>query len=163
MSDFKSLLEQGKLTEIKIAKWFENCGFRVEDVSDNDYYKAQDIDLIIYGQDNVGHTVEIKSDEVMHKTNNLFIEQGMDRTNGWKKGWFYYCKAKIICYHDNVNDVGQVLDWRKMQEEITQYYKSRRFWNSTDRCYGWGWIIPIEDARQKGWIIKEYILKKIIK
>lgn len=160
MNTFHSLLEQGKLTEIKIAKYFESNGFTVEDLSDDDFYKDIDVDLMIINSNGNKQTLEVKSDEIMHRTGNIFIEHGMDRKTGWCLGWIKKCKAQLLCYHDNVTDVGYILDWIKVKNEITQHYNSTKFWNTTDNCWGWGYLVPIEEAYKHDWIIIKYNLNE---
>lgn len=169
MADFHSLLEQGKLTEIKIAKWLEANGLRVEDVSDDKRYRKRDIDLKVYDKKGIPFTMEIKSDEIQSRTQNLFIEKGMERRNGWKNGWFFYCEANVLCFHDNVNDVGQFYDWKKIKSEIEELSRNMnsscrliRFWNVTDNCYGKAWVVSLEEVRTLNWIILEYDLRKSI-
>ena len=36
----------------------------------------------------------------MHKTGNIMIELSMSRKTGLYDGWFYKCKADILCYVD---------------------------------------------------------------
>ena len=167
MSVFSKMLSQGRKTEIKIAKWFESKGFTVEDVSGQEYYQQRDIDFIVYDKNNKARTVEVKSDEVQHKTQNLFIEHGMERECGWCDGWFHYCEADILCYHDNVKNVGQLYDWPKTKQGLidlmageTDACREIKFYNKADCCYGWAWIIPLSEVRKLGWILLEYDLNK---
>ncbi len=72
----------------------------IEDVSKDQSYQKQDIDLIIIYTDLTEVTVEIKVDNQIYRTNNFFFETISNDVKN-TPGCFFYSKANKFYYFDS--------------------------------------------------------------
>lgn len=112
MSWFKDL-SAGKAGESAAALLLEQRGWSVEDVSQNKEYQQKDIDFIV-AKDGIETTIEVKTDAQMAHTGNFFIE----REQGNKKGWYYYCEAEFLFYLDSQNRIFHIFKFEDLREYI---------------------------------------------
>lgn len=98
MNTFHKDLKTGKKGETAAAAALAERGWRTTDLSDSPQYQKQDIDFRAE-KDNINLTVEVKTDSVINRTGNMFIET----RQGNHDGWYHYCKADIIFYIDSTN------------------------------------------------------------
>lgn len=158
MREFKSMLVEGKSLEKDIRDYLTKRGYEVKDVSDDDEYKDIDVDILARSKRlNRWIKIEVKNDDRMAETGNFFIEDGMDRSVGYREGWLYKCRADFLFYHDRKAGMGYIINWPKMQEDATLFPK-RRFWNRYDNCYGYGYLVNVEKAKEMGLVCGQYKL-----
>lgn len=161
-TNFEKCLKNGKKTEILIGEFLENKGYTVTDVSDDEYYRKIDVDLLMTDKDGDDFKLEIKSDKVMHRTGNAFFEDKMYRKTGTRDGWIHYCKADILCFYNEVNHTAYMLDWKSIKP-ILHKFTSRTFWNWRDGCYGRGYLVSLSYILDNDLCFKTYELDEFIR
>lgn len=79
----------------------------------------QDIDLIAQ-KDGKETTIEVKWDNVINKSGNLFVETETDIDIG-KKGWFKFCKADLLFYGDAKRNIFYVIKMSDLRDFIQKH------------------------------------------
>ena len=79
-----------------VIDFFEKSWFKVEDVHEKRQYFDDDIDLIVWAWD-IYHTVEVKFDDYIYKTENFFFEiiSNEEKSKAW---CFLKSKADIFLF-----------------------------------------------------------------
>ncbi|MEA5012911.1 MAG: hypothetical protein VB100_14455 [Angelakisella sp.] len=159
-NNFEDCLKHGKETEALIGAFLVTRGFAVEDKSDDKLYRKIDVDLVLHknGKD---YLLEVKSDNLMHRTGNVFIEDCMYRKTGTYDGWMHYCQADVLCCYDTVNKFAYMLKWKDIKP-IVKNFRRIKFWNQVDQCYGAGYLVPLSYLKQNELCLKKYDLKEFI-
>jgi len=116
-SNFAEGLAAGKVGEDFVIKILTQCGYTIEDVSQNSDYFSKDIDLIA-NKDDTTFTIEVKADSLISTTGNIAIEI-MTNVAWNKKGWFYYTEADYIYFVDVNNHLIHCV----ATDELRTYYK----------------------------------------
>jgi len=160
---FQSCLEHGKRAEAEIGSFLQSKGFIVEDVSDSPYHRTIDVDLLITNP-NIDNTykLEIKSDSVINRSNNVFVENLMYRKTGTKNSWYHYCLCDVLGYFDDVKRIIYMIDWSKLQP-VANTFTNRKFWNTKDECWGSGFLVPLQYILDNHMCFKVYYLNENLK
>jgi len=158
--NFETMLDEGRITSLRLQEYFRSKGYKVINRFNDEIAQSIGVDFEIYDPKRWLFRVEVKSDNRIHETGNLFIEHKTVRSTKTSKGWMHYCLSDYICYHDSVNDIGYLIDWRKMREEAAGFPQVR-FNNTYDECIGYGYLVPVETAKERGFILLTYDLKGI--
>lgn len=157
--EFETMLEESRVTTFRVQDYFRKQGYNVIDRQDDVISQSIGISFEIYDPKRWMFRVVVKSDNKVHTTGNLFIEHKMERSTKTAKGWMHYCLADILCYHDTVNDCGYLIWWRQMREEASGF-PLVEFRNPYDYAtMGYGYLVPIEEAKERGLIFHTYTLK----
>lgn len=91
----------GKKGEQAFAAIMNEMGFGVENVSNNPDYFSKDIDFIITNKLGTTKTVEVKYDNRISKTGNLYLETFNINSEQWGcDGWWLHCEADYLAYGD---------------------------------------------------------------
>lgn len=114
---------------------------------DKRYFQNEDVDFLIITQENDVYKVEVKTDGLMYKTNNIVYEL----TNSKNKGCFEKTKADVIYYYDVVNRILYQLDIKL----IRKFIKSNNLQIREIGDNATGYIIPVEVLENRK------ILKKV--
>jgi Holliday junction resolvase-like predicted endonuclease len=80
---FYNCLKTAKIGEEIVADILQNKGYTVRDVSNDKDWFESDIDLLVYQNDKLVHTIEVKTDEKALATGNVFIETKSNQGLGW--------------------------------------------------------------------------------
>lgn len=107
----KDTFSIGREGEMDIQDYFRRHGCRVEDLSDDPEYRAKDIDMRVIPPSGRPYTVEVKTDRRAHETGNIIIEYEMDRMQGQKSGWWYFCEADVLCFYIEQTRQALFLSW----------------------------------------------------
>lgn len=115
----------GKLGERKFKERMEASGYTVQDVSNNPEYWPQDIDFLITSPTSgLTKSMEVKYDQRINKTGNLYLELTSINSKQWNyDGWWPHTKADYLVYGDAITEVFYViplLELRKRVEELPQ-------------------------------------------
>ena len=124
---FERDLERGKRGEKIVKKYLELKGCVVEDVSDNPEYQGKDIDFLVNGK-----TVELKTDYIIHKSNNLFLETRYYYTKDTPhvkahtvvKGYLGTSEAEYLAYYDIVWDRLYIYKFDDIKNYVINMYKT---------------------------------------
>lgn len=121
ISDFNNQNNKAKEAEV-IAKRIilqqdEFCG--IYDTSDVKKYQEQDIDFIAY-KIWTGEAVsfEIKNDDRINETNNIFAEIDRIYSDHTSDGWLKCSKAQWFFYRDSVKQVSYLFELDNLKEFI---------------------------------------------
>lgn len=114
-SNFYSDLEQGKITEGLVSARLCERGWRVIDVSDSAAHQRQGIDLIAMKNTEV-RSIEIKRDNRIGETDNLFIELFC---NG--PGWFHNTAADYLFVHDTRRGKLYITEMESIRNYLDNY------------------------------------------
>lgn len=157
---FSELDDETRLVELRLHEYFRSRGYLVIDKRNDEESRLKDIDFEIQyiGRQNLN--IEVKADKQMYKTGNILVElRHLRPYKGKTNGWYKYCDADIICYQDTVQDIGYMLNWKKMKPELHGNYRLIGFDNPHDYgTYTNAYLVPIEEAKKQGFIIEEYRL-----
>lgn len=133
--------------EVLAYQYLINNGYTVEDVSNNSDFYDKDIDFIAT-QEGKSHTIQVKWDNRIHETGNMFIQISTDIDNG-KDGWFKFCKADYLYYGDSFNKLFYIIKMSDLKDFIHNNMCDER--NAADYTFNGrlkkisrGAIIPIK-------------------
>lgn len=104
-ANFFKDLERGKSGEQVFINVAQDLGYEVEDLSNNRHYQKKGVDFRIT-KGNKQLMVDVKTDYLMHKTGNIFLEL----SDGPRQGWARKTEADLIFYIDHYNDLVYVLE-----------------------------------------------------
>lgn len=110
----------GRDGEDNVIEYLQRRGCAVIDLRDIPEYRDQDIDLSILPPNGVWRDVEIKTDTIMHKTGNMMVELSMRRKTGTYDGWFYKCRADILCYVDEYGGILYFINWPRLHDYVEE-------------------------------------------
>lgn len=120
ISDFKNQNNKAKEAEViarKIVLQNDFCG--IYDTSDVKEYQEQDIDFIAYRNwSGEAVTFEVKNDDRINKTNNIFAEEERIYSDHTSDGWLKCSKAEWFFYRDSVNQVSYLFALEDLKEFI---------------------------------------------
>lgn len=161
MRTFKTMLEENQQLSERLQEYFKRHGYRIIDHTDDAAYKSIGVTFEIYDPKRDIFRINVVADHKIHETGNLFIEHKMERSTKTAKGWLHYCLADLICYHDVQNDRGYLLDWSELREEASGF-PLISFRNLYDYdTMGYGYLIPLQEAEKRGFILFKYDLAGI--
>ena len=110
----------GKQGERLFQQIMEEKGYKVQDVSANPQYWDKDIDFIVTSSTSgLERTFEIKWDNLICKTNNLYLELTNIHSKGGK-GWFNFCQADYLAYGDSQNGCFYVVSLLELRERAAK-------------------------------------------
>lgn len=157
---FSELDDETRVVELRLHEYFRNRGYLVIDKRNDEESRLKDIDFEIQYTGRKNLNIEVKADKQMYNTGNILVElRHLRPYKGKTYGWYKYCEADIICYHDTVQDIGYMLDWKKMKPELHGNFCLIGFDNPHDiGTRTNGYLVPINEARDRGFIIEEYNL-----
>ena len=134
-------MSNGKVGERLFSQQMQRKGYSVVDVSGNDQYFAKDIDFIITNSTTGNtRTFEVKWDEKINTTGNLFLEISNPRSKQWNgEGWWKHCQADYLVYGDAVKRKFYVIPLLELRERVNTL--SLRTRSTSD--YSVGLILPL--------------------
>lgn len=172
MNTFERSKSIGEIGENKALDILSNMGYKVQDVRNIPFYQQRDIDFrtdrrlnnvgdaihYINGKDDLVD-IEVKTDRVMSRTKNIFIEYSVynqDMGSEYVKyretgelvenGWYYKTKAEVIMYYDMGNNFFYFISMKKLRENIKENkYTWKDVRNPSDNSRIVGQVIPIID------------------
>lgn len=137
----------GKEGERLAKQWLEGQGYAVQDVSGNSVFWGQDIDLIATrGNDTV--TIEVKWDNIIANTGNLYVETITD-IDKQKQGWFGFCCADMLMYGSKKERLFYVIRVSDLHEYIDNHplLEERKAVDWTGKVSK-GKLVPIKEFSQ---------------
>ena len=152
---FKEQLKKGKYAEQIVQKHLEQRGHIINNVSDNPEYWKYDIDLIITNWKEP-ITIEVKRDDNLYRTGNIFVEVGFQKEDYYSTGWFNNCKADYIAYYDTKTANGLIIELDKLKQAVVNYGKKIYFRDKIDNCDGIAYLLPIGKAKKLGIISHQW-------
>lgn len=114
------MANNGKEAEKAFYQLMIQRGHSVQDVSadPNYYYKG---DFILTDKEGQTAIVEVKQDERMWETGNLYLETINTRSTGiGGLGWWEYCSADYVAYFDWIKQIVYIFDMQKLHERVKQ-------------------------------------------
>ena len=140
--------------EMAAHDYLVSQGWKVKDLTQCEAFFSKDIDfLIIRGQEQ--HYIEVKWDNWIHQTGNMFIETTTDLDFN-KDGWFKFCRAEFIFYGDARQKLFYVYRLDDLKAYIQEVYDSLQARKAADynsrgqlRKVSQGLLVSIDDFRQK--------------
>lgn len=137
--------------ELRAYNYLQASGWAVEDVTQNQDYWDKDIDFVAQsGTERL--TVEVKWDNRIAQTGNMFIETITDLDNS-KGGWFSFCQADYIYYGDSVNELFYVFKTEDLRAFVSSHMMEQR--KAADYNYrgvlkkvSQGMLVPIKEFSQ---------------
>ena len=137
-------MDKGKQGEQLFSQIMQSRNYKVKDVSGDPQYWDKDIDFIITSPaSGLTKTFEVKWDNYIHKTNNLFIETSNPRSK-CGRGWFEFCRADILAYGDSRNKIFYMIEMDKLREFI--YSRNLPQIRTGDGACGF--LISIDDIQE---------------
>ena len=111
-------MNNGKQGEELFKQIMQNRSYTVEDVTDNPSYWSKDIDFIVTSPTSgLTKTFEVKWDERINETNNLYLEVASAFGEGGF-GWFEYCKADYLAYGDATTNTFYIIPLPELREKL---------------------------------------------
>ena len=160
MSLFSQQLKKGKVGEELAYNYLIARGWEVEDVSNNEEYFSLDIDFIA-AKDGNSVSLDVKTEEAMSRTGNMFIEDTITYQDGrMAKGWLYYSKAEYIWHVNPKNGVAFVYRLEDMKEYLR---KAPRKWGTCRDGYKTvdGRLVKPAEYKNSGYWWQEMNLREI--
>lgn len=123
-------------------KWsLRRNGYEVKDVSGDSDYWGKDIDLIATNTStNITTTIEVKWDNRISATGNMFIELENPRSKGGN-GWFNFCEADLLAYGDSVNRIFYFIRVADLRQFIKEHKLDLDCRTTGDGSYGY--LLPL--------------------
>ena len=107
----------GNLGEQVFSFKMKEIGFKVDNVSNNPDYWSKDIDFIITSPSGNTRTFEVKYDNRLHQTGNIYLELTNIHSQGGR-GWFDFCQADFLAYGDADSRRFYIIPLTKLREYI---------------------------------------------
>ena len=127
--------------------------YKIVDVSEDDKYQKNDIDILMYKfslckREYIYITsFEIKTDFIIHKTNNIFAETQTQRDNGHNTtGWLYKSKADFLLYYDPYKNVFYQTDLNVLKEYVANNINTltyKKVYNKKEKGYNCGYLVNL--------------------
>lgn len=162
---FEALLEQGKHYEKLHHTYFSNRGYIIDDKSDDIVFQQKDVDFQIEIPAVHTLTVEVKADDRIHKTGNVFVEIKHIRPSiGETRGWLTKCEADILCYYDTKTNKGYMINWKTLKPTLdpngfNHIHRTVKFKNPHDiGTETYGYLCNVQELAKQGHILEEYQL-----
>ena len=146
---------KGKVAEEVVKRHLTGRGHKINDVSENPEYWKYDIDLIITNW-KTPITIEVKRDDNLFTTGNIFVEVGFEKEGYYSTGWFNMCKADYIAFFDCKTKKGIICDLDKLKETAVQKGQKKLFWDKVDQCWGTALLLNIAKAKKFGVIVYQW-------
>lgn len=138
-------MNNGKLGEQLFAQYMCAQGYIVNDVSKDQSYFDKDIDFFC-ANPSTGNTksFEVKWDERIGQTNNLFLEMRNPRSKQWNgQGWWLHCQADFLVYGDAQNRIFYIFPLLELRQRVKNL--SLRYKTTND--YSEGYLLPLDKVR----------------
>lgn len=130
----------GKQGELLFSQIMSARGNKVIDVSAKPDYWPKDIDFIITSALGETKTFEVKWDQRMAATGNLFLEIRNPRSKQWNgQGWWPHCQADYLVYGDAANKIFYCFPLLELRERVKGL--SLRYKSTSD--YSEGYLLPL--------------------
>lgn len=138
--------------ELKAIEDLVKKGYTVQDTSNNPSYYGKDIDILA-SRNGKTIAVEVKWDNRIHSTGNMFVEFLTDREL-LKDGWFKFCCADLIYYGDSHNSLFYVLSLDDLKQYVELNDPQQRKAADTNsngviKKVSEGYLVPIEDFKKQ--------------
>ena len=98
-----------------VANAFENMHYRVTNVTMDQEYWKEDVDLIIHDAD-TDWKIEVKADWNIWKTHNICLEMYNYKTNS--NGWFKTTQSSHLVFVDMHNRFGYIFKTEELQKYV---------------------------------------------
>lgn len=120
----------GKIGENLFKKMMQAQNYEVKDVSNDSSYWYKDIDFIITSPTSgLTKTFEVKYDNRINQTNNLYLELTNVHSKGGR-GWYEFCEADYLAYGDACAQCFYIIPLAALKERVKELNPRRA------RCLG---------------------------
>lgn len=111
----------GKYGEKLFSERMRALGHTVIDVSNDAEYQGKDVDFIVTsGASGLTKTFEVKWDERINKTRNLYLEITNKNSQG-ALGWYKFCNADFVAYGDALAHCFYVVPLDVLKEAVKRH------------------------------------------
>ena len=156
----KDDLEKGKKAEKIVFDYLtKNKGHNLIDVTDIQKYRNIDVDFLMKFK-NRDFMIEVKSDEVISKSKNFYLEYDMYLRDKTIEGWMTKSKADYLIYYCPSNDTLYILDFNILREWAKNQQK-KKIWDKKEKCYTDVILLNINIAIKKGILKNENIIQNV--
>lgn len=136
-ANFFNDLDRGKVGERIFSDIVEARGWTLEDLSNDKTYQKQGVDFFAK-KENQQLMIDVKTDYVMYKTGNIFLEL----QDGPRDGWAKKTIADLIFYIDYNSNRVYILGWNSCAARIGELRKVS--FNNQDGIHMIGALLPID-------------------
>lgn len=150
--DLKKLLTNGRKYEILVARKMKTYhGYILDDLSlDKDYYHKGDMRVNDFDI-GLSYLLEVKSDNKIAETGNLFMELATIRDDKEYTGWFFNSYERMA-YIDTRKQIVYMVDFKKLQSEIDIENSKQVTFTNDNGNTGKGILLNVNKAVKHGWI-----------
>ena len=117
-ANFYNDLDRGKVGERIFANIVADKGYEILDLSNDKTYQKKGVDFRIKNE-NQQLLIDVKTDYIMYKTGNIFLEL----QDGPRVGWAKKTIADLIFYIDYNSNMVYVLEWSSCAAKIDELRK----------------------------------------
>lgn len=162
MNSFQRQNKLGVEAQEIVKAHLEARGNIVEDVSLDKDFQKKDIDFLVRKPVQSGSidtpiaALEVKLDNNLFTTGNIFFEAGFQRGNFYSAGWLKYCEADYIAYYSKRDKHGIIIDFNKAKELLPTLGITKHFYDRYDNKDGVAILLKLEIARENNIIIYEW-------
>ena len=148
----KVTFKVGEAGEEMVMEYLRSHSCPVVDLRQIPEFQARDTDFAVFTPEKHWRTMEVKTDTIMHSTGNIMVELSMSRRTGVYDGWFYKCKADILCYVDDYSGDIYFLPWPELHAFTTERMEKEpscvcSFLNPYDvNCVGKGVLLNVKNT-----------------
>lgn len=112
---FREDLQRGKKGEEKVMEIMKQRGHNIVDLTANAQYFDLDIDFLVGGR-----SCELKTDYVISRTGNLFLEDYMRYDDGnYGEGYYRKSQAEYLFYYDIKSDILYIYPFEELRKYIS--------------------------------------------
>ena len=137
-ANFFNDLNRGKVGERIFIEIMAERGWEIEDLSNDKTYQKKGVDFCVK-KGNQRLMIDVKTDYVMYKTGNIFLEL----KDGPRVGWAKKTEADLIFYIDYNANRAYVLDWASCAAKIDDLRKVA--FNNQDGISMVGALLPTRE------------------
>ena len=140
-------MPNGKQGELLFKQIMQDKGYIVEDTTNNSDYWSKDIDFIVTSTaTGAVKTFEVKYDNRLNSTGNLFIETINPRSEGCC-GWFEFIQADYLAYGDSITNQFYIIDVEYLKDFMAK--KKRNFEYKICSDGAEGYAVPLKRIEYK--------------
>lgn len=163
---FNKQLKKSRTSECLVKNVLYDYGYRMEFTQLEQQHKG---DLFVYDDgENGSFYIEVKQDERIRDTTNVYVELEIQRKDGKQKGWYYYDYTKMIVVDaaratsPDYKKSMYLIDWATMKAELDlndkRCKKCKHYTDDGNICTAL--LVPLRYVKARGWLEDVYYYDK---
>jgi len=148
----------GNTGEKIVYDWLISRGNEVEDVTLNQSYQKTDVDFVV----NNSYKIEVKVDQKIEQTGNVYVELGYSQEDWNHKGWIDYCGADYLLKLSYTNTIANMyfFDFKKLLKLVNANNNIRSRYDSKEMKTQLYSLLRLDDLKKNGIFVKKVTINR---